>query len=379
MNKPFRLMVNGRDCSTKMPLTTAVLAAAHADKHQTELFRPKLMLDSGAFSAWKRGVEVNLNQYMGYIDRNHDHIHTYVNLDVIPGAPGRASTQAEVEEAAKASYRNHRRMCKAGFSPMPVFHYGESFDWLHRLLDDGETYIGIGGMGNTTASTQVAFLDRVFTVITDTAGLPTVYTHGLGVASFDLLRRYPFTTADATSWMMTAAMGSMYVPVSSRGGFDFSQPPAKMTMSEIDRRNGVPSDHFLRYGPMMKERVEQFLQAVGVTLPQVVGSYEARAAAIVYFMLRFQECVGPRPFRHRVRGLMEHQGDGPELTAATLKPVRLIFAGEGEWLVRVLVQQGATRWLRSYFALQNNTEALLAQYLPLVPNRMLKQAKRKPK
>lgn len=59
--------------------------------------------------------------------------------------------------------------------------------------------------------------------------------------------------------------------------------------------------------------------------------------------------------------------------------MKLVFAGEGEWLVRVLVKQGAVRWLRSYHFLQNNTEALLGKYLPLVPNRMPKQAKRKTK
>lgn len=340
-------------------------------------FRPKLMLDSGAYSAWKRGVAVDLDSYMGYIDRNHDLLHTYVNLDVIPGAPGRPSTQAEVEEAAKASYRNHRRMRKAGFDPMPVFHFGESFDWLYRLLDDGEPYIGIGGMGNTTATTQVDFLDRVFTVITDRAGIPTVRTHGLGVASFDLLRRYPFSTADATSWLMTAAMGSMFVPISRHNEFDFTQPPAKLTMSEVDRNKGVPPDHFLRYGPMMKERVQEYLDLVGVTLEQVVGSYEARASAIVYFMLRFQDAIGTRPFRHHVRGVHSQEMRVAEIATTKLKPVRLIFAGEGEWLVRVLVGQGATRWLRSYFALQNNTEALLGTYLPLVPNPRMPKPKGK--
>lgn len=59
--------------------------------------------------------------------------------------------------------------------------------------------------------------------------------------------------------------------------------------------------------------------------------------------------------------------------------MKLVFAGEGEWLVRVLTKEGAPRWLRSYYALQNNTEALLATYVPLEPvkPRMPKQSKRK--
>ena len=57
--------------------------------------------------------------------------------------------------------------------------------------------------------------------------------------------------------------------------------------------------------------------------------------------------------------------------------MKIVFAGEGEWLVRVLVSEDARRWLRSYYALQNNTEALLAQHLPLVPNPRMPKPKRK--
>ena len=260
----------------------------------------KLMLDSGAFSAWKQGLTINLDEYIAYIKRNEQWLHTYVNLDVIPGAPGRRATQEEMEAAAKASYVNLKKMHKAGLSPMPVFHMGESFDWLHRLLDDGEEYIGIGGMGNATNNGQIHFLDRVFTILTDQAGEAMVKTHGLGVASFILLKRYPWTTCDATSWVLTAAMGSIYVPITRAGKHDYSQPPVKLTVSEVDRQNGMPSDHYLRFGPMMKQRVLTFLKEVGVTIEEVTASYEARARCIVYFYMEFQDAIGKQPFRHRL-------------------------------------------------------------------------------
>lgn len=263
----------------------------------------KLMLDSGAFSAWKKGLEINLDEYIAYIKRNEKYLHTYVNLDVIPGAPGRRSTQEEVEAAAKASYRNLKKMHKAGLRPMPVFHMGESFDWLHRLLDDGEDYIGIGGMGNATNTSQIQFLDRVFTILTNSQGWPEVKTHGLGVAGFPMLKRYPWTTCDATSWVLTAAMGSIYVPITRAGKHDYSQPPVKLTVSEVDRQNGMPSDHYLKFGPMMKHRVELFLNEVGITIEEARDSYEARARAIVYFYLQFQDAIGEQPFRYRLRHL----------------------------------------------------------------------------
>lgn len=262
----------------------------------------KLMLDSGAFSAWKRGVSINIEDYIAYIKRNKHLLHSYVNLDVIPGAPGKPVTQAQVDAAAKASHRNLTHMRKAGLNPMPVFHFGESFDWLHRLLDEGEEYIGLGGLVGRSQPEQIAFLDRAFTVLTDGAGQPIAKTHGFGVAAFPLLKRYPWTTCDATSWVMTAAMGSLYVPVTRNSVHDYSQSPVKLTVSEVDRAKGMPPDHYLRFGPMMKKRVQAFLEEVGVTIEEVSVDYEARARAIVFFMLRFQDAIGEQPFAHRVRG-----------------------------------------------------------------------------
>lgn len=263
----------------------------------------KLMLDSGAFSAWKRGVPINIDDYIAYIKKNRQWLHTYVNLDVIPGVPGRPPTQTEVEVAAKASYKNLVHMRKAGLGPMPVFHYGERLSWLHKLLDDGEEYIGLGGLVGQSTTDQISFLDKVFTVLTDSEGNPIVKTHGFGMASFPLLKRYPWHTCDATSWVMTAAMGSIYVPVSRAGQFDYTQAPKKLTVSEVDRQKGIPPDHYLRFGPMMKRRVEEYLSEVGVSISEVTTSYEARARAIVFFMLKFQTAIGEQPFKHRVRGL----------------------------------------------------------------------------
>lgn len=262
----------------------------------------KLMLDSGAFSAWKRGLSIDIDEYIAYIKHNEHLLHTYVNLDVIPGSPGKPITQAEVDAAAKASHRNLVHMRKAGLRPIPVFHYGESFDWLHRLLDEGEDYIGLGGTGNASRPEQVDFFDRAFTVMTDRAGNPLVKTHGFGVASFPMLKRYPWYTCDATSWVMTAAMGSLYVPVTRAGQYDYTQAPVKLTVSEVDRAKGMPPDHYLRFGDMMKRRVKGFLDQVGVTIEQAAVDYEARARAIVYFMLKFQDAIGEQPFRYRVQG-----------------------------------------------------------------------------
>lgn len=59
--------------------------------------------------------------------------------------------------------------------------------------------------------------------------------------------------------------------------------------------------------------------------------------------------------------------------------MKIVFAGEGDWLVNVLIKQKANYWLRSYYALQHKTDPGLAEVLPLQPVRSTKPVKRRPK
>lgn len=266
----------------------------------------KIMLDSGAFSAWSKGEKIDLDQYIAYIKANEHCVDRYVNLDVIPGSRNKPRTQAEVEDSAKQSYANLRKMKAAGLNPIPVFHRGERFYWLHKMLDEGEKYIGVSpSLYIVGANVAMEWLDRVFTILTDAGGKPSIDTHGFAVSSFDLLKRYPWTTCDATSWALTAAFGSILVPVYRNGAPDYAETPVKLSVSEVDRKRGsLPPDHYLRYGPLMKRRVLDFLEhEVGVSVEDAAKDYEVRARAVVYFMRHFEAAIGERPFRFRQRGL----------------------------------------------------------------------------
>ena len=260
----------------------------------------RLMLDSGAFTAWSKGTAINLDEYIKYIKANISDIDTYFNLDVIPGKPGVSRTQKSVDEAAAQSYSNLKAMRKAGLSPIPVFHQGESFYWLDKLLDDGYKYIALGGLGGQSETDSLNWLDHSWTRLTTNDGKPIIKVHGLGVASFSLLKRYPWFSCDATSWALTAAYGSIFVPVYRMGKPDYSLTPVKLSVSTVERKTGMPPDHYLRYGPIMRKRVEDFLQNhVGISPQEAAEDYVQRARAIVYFYLRFQDAIGDQPFKYR--------------------------------------------------------------------------------
>lgn len=265
----------------------------------------RLMLDSGAYTAWTQGIEINLKEYMAFLKANKDEIHTYFNLDVIPGKPGEKRTADIVEASAKQSFLNLQTMKKAGLTPIPVYHYGEREYWLDKMLDAGEKYIAFGGNSWAQSEDVRPWLDRIFTKLTDKSGKPLIRTHGLGVASWDLVKRYPWYTCDATSWALTAAYGSIYVPRYSNGQPDYSANPVKLSVSTVERQKGVSLDHYLRLGRLGQERVKDFLENhVNTSIEDVSQDYVARASAVVYFNERFSAAIGDDPrFQHRIKML----------------------------------------------------------------------------
>src|SRR5262245_58194099 len=171
-----------------------------------------LMLDSGAFSAWRQNKTIPLADYIAFVKEVKDSVQTYLNLDAIPGSKDRRRTRKDAETAAEQSRRNLKAMKDAGLRPLPVFHQGERVDWLKQMLKDAEDYIAISTNKNQPDDDEREFLDLTFSVLCDEKGWPLVRVHGLGVAHVDLLRRFPFASVDATSWQTPARFGKVYVP-----------------------------------------------------------------------------------------------------------------------------------------------------------------------
>jgi hypothetical protein len=111
------------------------------------------MLDSGAYSVWRRGSEINLAAYIAFVKYNAPHVDHYISLDVIPGRNGQRDRSPEaVEQAAQQSYRNHCAMKDAGLHPLAVFHMDEPVKWLERMIGDGMQVAGRFSTGSRNAS-----------------------------------------------------------------------------------------------------------------------------------------------------------------------------------------------------------------------------------
>lgn len=249
----------------------------------------RIMLDSGAYSAWTRGGTIKVGDYIDFIRRHRDRLDTYINLDVIPGSKGVRPTLREVDHAAAASFDNYEVMRAAGLSPIPVFHYGESFSWLERLVAAGADYIALGGTVGVPTGRKREFLDECFAILTDAAGAPVIKVHGLGVTDSAALARYPWHSADSTSWMIAPIYGAILVPHAGSMGM-------QVNLGKF----GVNAYHqvFEEMPPRLQQHVVNFIEECGFTITDVRNDVHSRTAIFVSALLKMQSSV-PKKFMYR--------------------------------------------------------------------------------
>ncbi len=203
-----------------------------------------VIIDSGAFSAWSRGVKIDIGEYIEYcqeiihLGKQEGKEVRVVNLDIIPGQQGQTITLHKVrnstnlsliEEAAKGGYMNLKKMVKAGLKPIHVFHYGEDWKWLHRMTELTD-YIGLSPTKYPGVPARKQWMVSVFEYMSKHN--IDVDTHGFAVFMPSVLKVLPFTSCDATTWQLTAGLGKIYFPVGGFSNPDYSKNPLVIHVSE---------------------------------------------------------------------------------------------------------------------------------------------------
>lgn len=241
-----------RDCGVKNKLVSYVYPSQLSGWFEVTKNTPgNIMVDSGAFSAWNKGKEIDLGAYIEYAHeaiRKGEELNKkvyIVNLDVIPGQVGQTrgliknrkkDNRDLIEQAAKQGYKNMHTMLRNGITPIHVFHQGEDWKWLDRML--GHTnYIGISPANDLGVSVKKRWIESVFEYLYKKNA--DVDTHGFAVWMVSVLRKFPWTSCDAATWRLLAAWGGIMYP---RGGFsspDYSKPPLTLAVSEKRNCKGV--------------------------------------------------------------------------------------------------------------------------------------------
>ena len=180
----------------------------------------KIFLDSGAFSAFTKGVEIDITGYCDYIKKNADIIEIASVMDGI-GDP-------------QKTYDNQMEMERQGTRPLPCFHYGEDERYLEWYIENYD-HITLGGMVPISNKQLYFWLDRIWDkYLTDSSGKAKLKVHGFGLTVRPLMERYPWYSVDSSSWVQAAAMGNVMIPGKGIIPISSSSPARRKLGQHID-------------------------------------------------------------------------------------------------------------------------------------------------
>lgn len=234
-------------------------------------------LDSGAFTCHRMGKPVDVDEYIQYADSLDEHLLAFAQVDTIPGRFGQPKTKEDYEESARKSWENFLYMyyrVKSREKLVPVFHYGESFDALKRMLEwrdeDGNqlTYIGISPANDTSQQTKNVYLTEVYDFIRKSSN-PNVRTHLFGMTSLDALSKFPYYSADSTSHRLRTGYNKLFTR--KWGTISLSDKPrtvkSKSNMSFLETCDAETLEEF-----------RKLAEHYGFTIDQLKESSAARTA-----------------------------------------------------------------------------------------------------
>lgn len=225
----------------------------------------KLFIDSGAFSVAHNGKTVDIDMYIDYINNRPD-IPIFVELDVIPFPVLNTET---AKQCCEASWQNYLYMKERVTSPcflLPLYHFGEPKDALKRILNtevNGKLpeYIGIGGRHGVSTDLQDKYFHEIFAIIQQSDN-PKVKVHAFGMTVIKLLEKFPFYSADSTTWLQLGINGNILTK--SYG------------ILNVSERGKFNKDNVNAYSPELQDKVEEELREHGYTLEEVSTNYKAR-------------------------------------------------------------------------------------------------------
>lgn len=240
-----------------------------------------LFIDSGAFSIHTGKANTTVDEYLDFLNSIHDDIDVCAQLDTIPGRFGQPKSKEDYEESAQKSWDNFLYMRTKMKSPeklMPVFHFGEDFSALQRMLtwrdENGQllSYIGISPANDASQADKNAYLQNVADTI-KASDNPNVKTHLYGMTSLDALSKYPCYSADSISHRLISG----YAKVLSENFGVISVSKRSRTAKNKSSMSFVETADEYNLNKLKSE-----INNLGFTLEQIQESSSARVAMTMH-------------------------------------------------------------------------------------------------
>lgn len=148
----------------------------------------RLIVDSGAFTAWNTGKQINFDDYLKF-------------LKTIPSSWDFKAVQLDVFGEPEQTYVNYHKMLDAGFNDiMPVFTRGDTLERLEEFYSHTD-YIMFGGIviGGENKNYVKWFCEQ-------NKGRKV---HWLGFVNMPFIKHYKPTSVDSSTWNNGQRFGNL--------------------------------------------------------------------------------------------------------------------------------------------------------------------------
>lgn len=211
----------------------------------------RVFLDSGAFSAWSQGVDIDLPGYCRFIQQYEDCFTVASVLDVIGSAEG--------------TWENQQRMERLGTKPIPCYHYGEDPRWCEYYAANYD-YMALGGFGVATRRDMKEWLDEIWEkYLTDGSGRAKTKVHGFAVTALPLMERYPWWSVDSSSWVQISSVGGVLHP-----------DHGVISMSSTSPGRKIEGQHFNTFSTVEQQALAEHFWSLGYSVDELRDSYMSR-------------------------------------------------------------------------------------------------------
>ena len=258
--------------------------------HTLPTYGKPYFLDSGAYSAFSRGVKITKEEYANFLLKYQDQIDVYANLDAIPAT---ATPEAQANAAAE-SLKNQQYMESQGLKPLPVYHVGEPIEYLEHYVGSYD-YICLGGMVNSDSIEP--FLEEMFGhYLTNADGSAKVKVHGFGMTTLHLLTKYPWESVDSSTWLIHSKLGILALPNKlPNGEWAYWKKPLLVALSNASSMRQDDGRHYDNMTPDQRIEIEEFLDQFGMKVDELREHPTPRFIANLEFWIKVGDCekLGP--------------------------------------------------------------------------------------
>lgn len=260
-------------------------------KYFDQEVKGKILVDSGAHSAHTKGVSLDLEEYMSFVNEHVNDITLYVQVDKIPGVYRKPKTAKDFLEAPRLSWENYlymRENSKDWTKLVPVFHQGEDLKWLRNMCDykfsDGSQvpYIGLSPRGDVSLKAKYDFCAKCFAEI-QKSSQPNIKTHAFGATSLSMLERLPFTSADSTTWVLVSAFGQVWIPTGITGFSVDDTVGVKLGVSEQNKAHPTGTQTYWEQSKEVQKKLDDYFESIGTNIEKLAVSHSERSLASAKF------------------------------------------------------------------------------------------------